>query len=103
MIKLNAFCNDMSETAFSLIFKNLVYRIYPFETREYMFYGRWNDCIATLRRHLEMKSAVWRDERSASMRFIARACTALNDIAEAERCCGFPYVCFRAGFNCQGF
>lgn len=52
--------------------------------REYMFYGRWNDCIATLKRHIEMKSAVWRDERSASMRFIARACTALNDIAEAE-------------------
>ena len=31
-----------------------------------------------------MKSAVWRDERSASMRLIARACTALNDISEAE-------------------
>lgn len=52
--------------------------------REYMFYGRWNDCIKTLKRHLEMKTALWRDERSASMRFIARACAALNDTAEAE-------------------
>lgn len=40
MIKLNAFCNDMSETAFSLIFKNLMYRIYPFKTmpRMYLIY-----------------------------------------------------------------
>ena len=42
--------------------------------REYMFYGRWDDCIATLKRHLAMPSATWRDERAASMRYIARAC-----------------------------
>lgn len=52
--------------------------------REYMFYHRWNECIATLKRHLAMPNAVWRDERSASMRFIARALRALNDMAEAE-------------------
>lgn len=52
--------------------------------REYMFYGRWNECIRTLKRHLAMETAVWRDERSASMRFISRACEALNDAAEAE-------------------
>lgn len=52
--------------------------------REYMYYRRWNECIATLKRHLQMPGATWRDERSASMRFIARAYSALNDRAEAE-------------------
>lgn len=52
--------------------------------REYMFYGKWNACIETLKRHLSMPTATWRDERSASMRFISRACLALNDRAEAE-------------------
>lgn len=41
--------------------------------REYMYWGRWDDCIATLRRHLAMPTAVWRDERAASMRYIARS------------------------------
>ncbi len=41
--------------------------------REYMFRRRWDDCIRTLTGHLAMPSATWRDERSASMRFIARS------------------------------
>ena len=41
--------------------------------REYMFHGRWDDCIATLKRHLAMPKAVWRDERAASMRYIAKS------------------------------
>ena len=41
--------------------------------REYMFYGRWDDCIRTLQHHLTMPKAVWADERSASMRYIARS------------------------------
>ena len=41
--------------------------------REYMYYGRWDDCIRTLKRHLVMPNALWRDERAASMRFIARS------------------------------
>ena len=41
--------------------------------REYMYYQRWDDCIAVLKRHLQLPKAVWRDERAASMRFIARA------------------------------
>ena len=41
--------------------------------REYMFYGRWDDCIRTLKRHLSLKQATWRDERAASMRFIAKS------------------------------
>ena len=60
--------------------------------REYLFRGRWDDCIATLKRHLAMPSARWRDERCASMRYIARACAAKGDLAAAEswlfRACG---------------
>lgn len=41
--------------------------------REYMYRGRWDDCIRTLKRHLDMPTAQWWDERAASMRYIARA------------------------------
>lgn len=41
--------------------------------REYMYRGRWDDCIQTLERHLAMPAATWTDERSASMRYIAKS------------------------------
>lgn len=41
--------------------------------REYLFRGRWDDCIRTLSHHLSMPSARWADERAASMRYIGRA------------------------------
>jgi len=41
--------------------------------REYMYYQMWDKCIETLHKHLELPTATWKDERSASMRFIARA------------------------------
>jgi len=41
--------------------------------REYLYRGRWDDCIRTLLRYLAMPSATWRDERAASMRYIAKA------------------------------
>lgn len=52
--------------------------------REYLFKGRWDDCIRTLKRHLAMPSATWRDERCASMRYIARAYIGKGDIAAAR-------------------
>ena len=52
--------------------------------REYMYYHKWNDAIDTLIRHLSLKSATWRDERCASMRFIARCYQNLNRIDEAR-------------------
>ncbi len=52
--------------------------------REYMYYGRWNECIDTLIKHLNLKSATWKDERSASMRFIARSYKNLNRPDEAR-------------------
>ncbi|MGB4438725.1 MAG: glycosyltransferase [Sedimentibacter sp.] len=52
--------------------------------REYMFYGMWDKCIETLKKHLQMPKAYWKDERSASMRFIAKANRAKNDFRESS-------------------
>ena len=52
--------------------------------REYMYYKRWNDCIDTLIKHLNLKTATWKDERCASMRFIARSYVNLKRYEEAK-------------------
>ena len=52
--------------------------------REYMYYEKWNEAIDTLIKHLNLKKAVWKDERCASMRFIGRCYKHLNRPLEAE-------------------
>ena len=52
--------------------------------REYMFYQMWEKSIETLKKHLSLKSAVWKDERCASMRFIGRCYNNLGNYEEAE-------------------
>ena len=52
--------------------------------REYLYRGRWDDCIRTLKRHLAMPSATWADERCASMRYIARAWAGKGDRGQAR-------------------
>ena len=52
--------------------------------REYMYHGKWNKAIDTLIKHLKLESATWKDERCASMRFIARCYKNLNRIDEAK-------------------
>ena len=52
--------------------------------REYMYYQKWNECIDTLIKHLSLKSATWKDERCASMRFIARSYKNLKRYEEAR-------------------
>ena len=52
--------------------------------REYMFYGMWEKCEETLKRHLALPTATWRDERCASMRYLARAVLAQGRTIEAE-------------------
>lgn len=52
--------------------------------REYMYYGKWNECIDTLIKHLSLEKATWKDERCASMRFIARSYKNLNRYEEAK-------------------
>lgn len=53
--------------------------------REYMYYERWQEAIDTLIKHLDLKSATWKDERCASMRFIARSYKNLGRYFEAEK------------------
>ena len=52
--------------------------------REYMYYSKWNECIETLIKHLTLKTATWKDERCASMRFIARSYSNLGRLEEAK-------------------
>lgn len=52
--------------------------------REYMYSHKWNEAIKTLKRHLDLKSATWKDERAASMRFISRCYKNLENFAEAR-------------------
>lgn len=51
--------------------------------REYMYYGEWEKCIDTLKKHLNLRGATWKDERCASMRFIARSYINLGDYSSA--------------------
>ena len=52
--------------------------------REYMYYGRWRESIKTLLKHLDLPTATWKDERSASMRFIARCYYELGNVTLAR-------------------
>ncbi len=52
--------------------------------REYMYYGRYQEAIDTLIKHLSLKRATWRAERCASMRFISRCYINLERRREAE-------------------
>lgn len=52
--------------------------------REYMYYKKYSKCIETLHKHLKLKNATWKDERSASMRFIARCYMNLEFYEESK-------------------
>lgn len=52
--------------------------------REYMYYKKWNQAIETLKKHLSLKQATWKDERAASMRFIGRCHKELKEYDEAR-------------------
>ena len=54
--------------------------------REYFFRGEYAKCIEMLSRHLALPSAVWRDERCASLRYMAQAYGALGDAQNQESC-----------------
>lgn len=65
--------------------------------REYMFHRKYNEAIDTLIKHLSLKTATWKDERCASMRFIARCYKYLNRYDESrmwldKACLEAPYL-----------
>lgn len=51
--------------------------------REYVYHGKYDLGISTLKRHLALPSAEWNEERSASMRFIAQCYEAKENKKEA--------------------
>ncbi|MDO5291310.1 MAG: glycosyl transferase family 2 [bacterium] len=51
--------------------------------REYMYQGNWKDCISCLKKYLSLKTATWREERGAAMRWIASSYAALNQFNQA--------------------
>lgn len=53
--------------------------------REYMYYGNYPKAIRTLKKHLNLKSATWKDERCASMRFLARCYSYEQNWKEANK------------------
>ena len=57
-------------------------RNYHYLGREYMFVGQWEKSIQMLQKHLQL--AGWKEERSASMRFLARDCRALDRVQETK-------------------
>lgn len=52
--------------------------------REYMYKEKSQQCIDTLIRYLQLKSAVWKEERCAAMRWIATSYGNLGEGKEAE-------------------
>lgn len=52
--------------------------------REYMYNQNHDACIDTLKNHLKLPSAIWDEERCASMRYISRAYKAKGQVEEAK-------------------
>lgn len=52
--------------------------------REYMFYKMYDKSISTLHKHLMCINATWKDERCASMRFMARCYLSKGYFEESE-------------------
>jgi mannosyltransferase OCH1-like enzyme len=52
--------------------------------RELMFRGQWTEAITELQRHLSLPAAQWREERAASLRFIARCYKNLKQTQESQ-------------------
>lgn len=53
--------------------------------REYLFTGQWNKCIEILLKYLDPQISFWDEERSASMRFIARSYGKLDNKYEQKK------------------
>ncbi len=53
--------------------------------REYMYNNSWDKAIDTLKKHLNLSSSVWKEERSASMRYIGRCYMAKEDYINSEK------------------
>ncbi len=103
-VQLNHYANNNKSRAQYLPLLELAVKEDPMNDRnmhylgrEYMFYKKYDLAIFTLKKHLALKSATWKDERCASMRYIAKCYTALNNITDAYKyylfaICEAPYL-----------
>ena len=69
---------ELSAQEFPLYDRNIHYL-----GREYMFHHRYDEAIATLLKHLSLPTALWADERCASMRFISECYKVKGNLGEA--------------------
>ena len=53
--------------------------------REYMFYGKYDKAITTLKKHLSLPKSTWDVERCASLRYIANCYKMKNDFINQEK------------------
>lgn len=53
--------------------------------REYLFYGQYDNAIKTLKKHLSLPTALWADERSASLRYIGNCYKEKKQYKKAEK------------------
>lgn len=58
-------------------------RNYHYLGREYMYYGKYEKAIKTLKHHLKMKESTWNLERCASMRYISNSYLHLNNYEQS--------------------
>lgn len=54
--------------------------------REYYFHGDYEKAIKTLKKHLELPSSTWDEERAASFRYMAKSLQNLGKNKKAEQC-----------------
>lgn len=52
--------------------------------REYMYHGKYEECITTLKHHLTLPQATWLDERCASMRYISQSYLSIGNLKQAK-------------------
>lgn len=88
----NHFPDSKKDRSFNLPLLELAVKENPNDSRnlhylgrEYMFQHHWEKCIETLKKYLDPSISFWDEERSASMRFIARAYGALGNVYEQKK------------------
>lgn len=52
--------------------------------REYYFHGEYEKAVETLKKHLELPTATWNEERAASLRYMAKSLQNLDENKDAE-------------------
>ena len=53
--------------------------------REYFYYQNYTKAIQTLKQYLELKEAIWPEERAAAMRFIGKCYKELSETEDARK------------------